>query len=81
MNHADDTIEMLWPDLDAKHQVDIYEQVRVEADRLRRKAINDFMTTLFAALAAGPRQLARAVRNMTTRPVARDTASTARQRC
>tara|TARA_R110001583_G_scaffold194720_3_gene366657 strand:+ start:208617 stop:208862 length:246 start_codon:yes stop_codon:yes gene_type:complete len=81
MNHADDTIEMQWPDQDATHQVHIYEQVRIEADRLRRKAINDFMTGLFAALAAGPKQLVRAVRNVTARPVTRDNGSTTGCRC
>ncbi|AWI79521.1 hypothetical protein CEW87_09145 [Parazoarcus communis] len=81
MNHTDDTIEMLWPDQDAKHHVHIYEQVRIEAERLRRKAINDFMRVLFAALAAGPRQLVRAVRNITTRPAARDAGDTTACRC
>jgi hypothetical protein len=78
MDHTDDTIEMLWPNLDAKHQGHIYEQVRIEADQRRRNAINDFMSRLFAALAAGPRRL---VHNMTTRSVARDARPTAPCRC
>ncbi|MGE0013572.1 MAG: hypothetical protein AB7S62_15260 [Azoarcus sp.] len=81
MNHTDDTIEMLWPDLDAKHHVYIYEQARTEAELLRRKAINDFMSRLFAALAAGPGQLVRVLRNIATRAGTVDTRPTTDCRC
>jgi len=81
MNHTDNTIEMLWPDRDAKHHVHIYEQARAEAELLRSKAINDFMSGLFAALASGPGQLVRAVRNIATRPGAVGAKPTADCRC